>query len=247
MSSESKSAKSSAKSSEQEVGDDALAQYRGDLSGAERKIAGRVVLGRYVPLIVFGFLVPLVMIFLPHAGDVRGYDVLFSTQVAQDGATAKPEMIFSWLRLITILLTIGTLVSKSWIVAWVNWAFAGVAWWYNVFAIWVRQTQPPTESGDGPAIPLLFSLVGLTVLFYALSAVVFQKNPLQRALAAARREEAHRDEESRLAQQRLRTGIEDREDAEIVDDRRARAKARRERKAELEKQESEPQQESEED
>jgi len=59
----------------------------------------------------------------------------------------------------------------------------------------------------------------------------------------ARREEAHRDEESRLAQQRLRTGIEDREEAVIVDDRRARAKARRERKAELEKQESETQQE----
>lgn len=247
MSSESKSANSSAKSSEQEVGDDALAQYRGDLSGAERKIAGRVVLGRYVPLIVFGFLVPLVMIFLPHAGDVRGYDVLFNTQVAQGGATAKPETIFSWLRLIAILLSIGTLVSKSWIVAWVNWAFAGVAWWYNVFAIWVRQTQPPTESGDGPAIPLMLSLVGLTVLFYALTAVVFQKNSLQRALAAARREEAHRDEESRLAQQRLRTGIEDREDAEIVDDRRARAKARRERKSQLEKQEGKPQQENEED
>lgn len=237
----------SAKSSEQEVAEDALAQYRDDLSGAERRIAGRVVLGRYVPLIVFGFLVPLVMIFLPHAGDVRGYDVLFNTQVAQGGATAKPETIFSWLRLTAILLSIGTLVSKSWIAAWVNWAFAGVAWLYNVFAIWVRQTQPPTESGDGPAIPLMFSLVGLTVLFYALSAVVFQKNPLQRALAAARREEAHRDEESRLAQQRLRTGIEDRKDAEIVDDRRARAKARRERKAELEKQESETEQENEED
>ena len=77
--------------------------------------------------------------------------------------------------------------------------------------------------------------------------MVFQKNPLQRALATARREEAHRDEESRLAQQRLRTGIEDREDAEIVDDRRARAKARRERKVQLEKQEGKPQQESEED
>lgn len=237
----------SAKSAKREVAEDALAQYRGDLSGAERRIAGRVVLGRYVPLIVFGFLVPLVMIFLPHAGDVRGYDVLFNTQVAQGGATAKPETIFSWLRLTAILLSIGTLVSKSWIVAWVNWAFAGVAWWYNVFAIWVRQTQPPTESGDGPAIPLMFSLVGLTVLFYALTAVVFQKNPLQRALAAARREEAHRDEESRLAQQRLRTGIEDRKDAEIVDDRRARAKARRERKAQLEKQESETEQENEED
>lgn len=242
MSSDNKNAKNSKEHSAQ----DALAEYRGDLKGAERRIAGRVVLGRYMPLMVFGFLVPLVMIFLPHAGDVRGYDVLFNTPVAQDGATAKPEVIFSWLRLVAILLTIGTLVSKSWIVAWVNWAFAGVAWWYNVFAIWVRQTQPPTETGDGPSIPLLFSLVGLTVLFYALSAVVFQKNPLQRALAAARREEAHRDEESRMAQQRLRTGIEDREEAEIVDDRRARAKARRERKAELEKQEGEPQQETEE-
>lgn len=213
---------------------DELAQYRDDLRGAERRIAGRVVLGSYLPMIIFGFAVPLVTIFLPHAGEARGFDVLFSTPVAQNEQTAMPEIVFSWLRLTAILLTIGTIVSKSWLVAWANWAFAGVAWWYNVFAVWVRQTQPPTVSGVGPAVPLLFSLLGLTVLFIALSAVVFQKNPLQRALAAARREEAHKDEESRLAQQRLRMGIEEREDAVIVDDRRARAKARRQRKAEQE-------------
>lgn len=213
---------------------DELAQYRDDLRGAERRIAGRVVLGSYLPMIIFGFAVPLVTIFLPHAGEARGFDVLFNTPVAQNEQTAMPEIIFSWLRLTAILLTIGTIVSKSWLVAWANWAFAGVAWWYNVFAVWVRQTQPPTASGEGPAVPLLFSLFGLTVLFIALSAVVFQKNPLQRALAAARREEAHKDEESRLAQQRLRMGIEEREDAVIVDDRRARAKARRQRKDEQE-------------
>ena len=213
---------------------DRLAKYRDDLGGAERKVARLVVLGRYMPLLAFGLLVPLITIFLPHAGDVRGFDVLFDTPVAQNNDTTKPEMIFSWLRLTAILLTIGTIVSKSWMVAWVTWAFAGVAWWYNVFAVWMRQTRPPTLTGDGPAIPLVFSLLGLTVLFIAMSAVVFQKNPLQRALAAARREEAHRDEESRLAQQRLRTGIEEREVAEIVDDRRARAKARRQRKAEQE-------------
>lgn len=211
---------------------DRLAKYRDDLGGAERKAARQVVLGRYMPLLAFGFLVPLITIFLPHAGDVRGFDVLFDTPVAQNNDTTKPEMIFSWLRLTAILLTIGTIVSKSWMVAWVTWAFAGVAWWYNVFAVWMRQTRPPTLTGDGPAIPLIFSLLGLTVLFIAMSAVVFQKNPLQRALAAARREEAHRDEESRLAQQRLRTGIEECEVAEIVDDRRAHAKARRQRKAE---------------
>ena len=212
--------------------EDKLAQYRDDLGGAERRVAGQVVLGQYLPLIAFGFLVPLITIFLPHAGDVRGFDVLFETPVAQNNDTTKPEMIFSWLRLLAILLTIGTIVSKSWMVAWVNWAVVGVAWWYNVFAVWMRQTRPPTATGDGPAIPLLFSLLGLTVLFMVMSAVVFKKNPLQRALAAARREEAHRDEESRMAQQRLRTGIEEREDAVIVDDRRARAKARRTRKAE---------------
>ena len=63
-----------------------------------------------------------------------------------------------------------------------------------------------------------------------MSGVIFKRNPLQLALAKARREEVSRDEEALRAQQRLRTGIEPRENAVIEDDRRARAKARRERR-----------------
>ena len=54
------------------------------------------------------------------------------------------------------------------------------------------------------------------------------RDRLQKALANLRREMAHENEESRMAQQRLRTGLMERVSTdEIVDDRRARARARR--------------------
>lgn len=206
---------------------DKLAAYRDDLSAAERQAGRSVDYSKHLPLMALGFLLPFVAIFMPHSGEVLGFDVLFHTQNAQRFATTNPERIFAWLSLTASLLTVGTIVSRSWIVAWVNWAFSGVAWWYSIVAIWMRQTRPPTAPGEGPGFGLIMAAVGLVILFATMSAVIFRKSPLQKALAQARREEAHKDEASRLAQQRLRTGLKPREDYVLEDDRRARAKARR--------------------
>ncbi|HIW95284.1 MAG TPA: hypothetical protein H9867_02170 [Candidatus Corynebacterium gallistercoris] len=209
---------------------DKLAAYRHDLEGAERQAAKQVDYSRHLPFMALGLMIPLIGLFMPHSGQVHGYDVLFFSPTAEAFGTTKPERIYAWLCVTALLLTVGTIVSRSWLVAWVNWAFAGVAWWYSVFAIWMRQSRPVTDPGEGPAFGLIMCLIGLTILFITMSGVIFKRNPLQLALAKARREEVSRDEEALRAQQRLRTGIEPRENAVIEDDRRARAKARRERR-----------------
>ncbi|WP_426705358.1 hypothetical protein [Corynebacterium auriscanis] len=213
---------------------DALAQYRGDLESAEKKAARDVNYQPFLPFLAIGIFGVLLAIFLPHAGQVKGYDVLFNSPVAQQFNTKLPERAFSWLALTGgVLLTAGTIVSRSWLVAWVNWFFVGVAWWYSAFAIWIRQSRPVTDPGEGPAYGLIIAAVCLTILFVTLSILLFRKTPLQKALAKARREEAHRDEESRLKQQRLRTGLQEREQVnDFVDDRRAVvAERRRQRRA----------------
>ena len=170
----------------------------------------------------------LLAIFLPHSGDVLGFDVLFNSPQAKDLGIEFPERVYAHLLLIGgVLLTIGTIVSRSWIVGWVNWAFTGIGWWYSVLSVWMRQTKP----GDhpGPSYGLILGVVSMTILFGALTWLLLSRTPLQKQLARARREEAHHNDELRSHQQILRTGIVPREHEEIVDDRRRRVKDRRRR------------------
>ena len=222
--------------------EDKLAKYRGDLEGAEKKAARELNYQPLLPPLAIGIFGVLIAIFMPHSGEVHGFDVLFNSPVAQQFNTKLPERAYSWLALTGgVLLPIGTIVSRSWIVAWVNWFFAGIAWWYSAFAIWIRQSRPATDPGEGPAFGLIMAAICLTILFATLSILLFRKTPLQKALAKARREEAHHDEESRMKQQRLRTGLAEREQVnDFVDDRRAvAAERRRARRAQQEKRERE--------
>lgn len=212
-------------------GKDPLAAYRGDLTAAEEKAAKMVDYRQQLPFMALGLMLVLVSLFLPHSRDVLGIDVLFNSPTAQKFQITMPERVYATLAVLGgVMLTIGTIVSRSWLVAWVNWAFAGVGWWYSVFAIWMRQSRPVTDPAGPPSYGLVIGAIGMTILFVMITWVLFRRNPLQRALAAARREEAHRSAEAQAAQQRLRTGVEEWPKAEledIVDDRRARAKQRR--------------------
>lgn len=211
-----------------EAVDRSVEKSGGDINQAERTAARDINVTKHVPMLGIGVLLVVLAVFFPHSGDVYGYDVLLDSPKSQVFQTNMPERVYMILAVSGgIFLTIGTIVSRSWIVAWVTWAVVGIGWWYSVFAIWMAQTRPATHPGQGPAFGLIIGAIGMTILFLTLIGVLFARTPLQMALALARRQEADRSEESRLEQQRLRTGIEPREDAVIVDDRRARARARR--------------------
>lgn len=202
----------------------------GDLARAERQAAGTIVLGSSLPVLLCGLIVVFVSIFMPHSGEVRGYDVLFFSDTAQTYVTTLPERVYVWLALVGgVLLTLGTVVSRSSLVAWINWIATGIGWVYAVLAIGMRQSRPPTEPGDGPSFGLIMGFVGMVVIFIALSSRLLRRGAVQKAIAEKRRAEAGRDEESRAAQLVLRTGLAPREDVEIVDDRRDRVRARRKR------------------
>lgn len=210
--------------------DDLERDSGGDLAVAERRAAGTIVLGSSLPALVIGAVVILVAIFLPHSGQVHGYDVLLFSQRSEDFVTTLPERVYIWLALVGgVLLTLGTVISRSSLVAWVNWALTGIGWVYAVLAIGMRQSRPPTEPGDGPSIGLVLGLVGLLIVFITLSSRLLRRGAVQKAIAARRHDAADRDEESRAAQLVLRTGLEAQHDTEIVDDRRAKVRARRQR------------------
>lgn len=200
----------------------------GDLAKAERRAAGTIVLGSSLPVLLCGMIVVLVSIFMPHSGEVHGYDVLFYSDTAQTFVTTLPERVYVWLALVGgVLLTLGTVISRSSLVAWLNWTLTGIGWVYAVLAIGMRQSRPPTEPGDGPSFGLIMGFVGMLVIFIALSSRLLRRGAVQKAIAARRRAEAGKDEESRAAQLVLRTGLAPRQDTELVDDRRDKVRTRR--------------------
>lgn len=202
----------------------------GDLAVAERRASGTIVLGSSLPVLVFGAVVVLVSLFLPHSGEVHGYDVLLFSDLAQTFVTTLPERVYAWLALVGgVLLTLGTVISRSALVTWVNWTLTGIGWVYGVLAIGMRQSRPPTEPGDGPGIGLILGFIAMVLIFITLSSRLLRRGAVQKAIAARRRDEAGRDEESRAAQLVLRTGLEPQHEAEVVDDRREKVRARRQR------------------
>ncbi|MEL4154443.1 hypothetical protein [Corynebacterium bovis] len=208
-----------------------LEPYAAEPRAAERAAAGEVDPRAQFPVLAVAVVVLLVTFFLPHSGEVKGIDVLFNTRTAQDFLTTVPERVYAWLAFgAGCLLTVGTLVSRSAVVAWVNWALAGVGWWYGIFAIWMRQSRPPTEPGVGPSYGLIIGVIALFVIFATMFTVILQRTSFQRALAALRREDADKDGESQARQQVLRAGLPERDMSAIPDDRRRRAKERRARR-----------------
>lgn len=203
----------------------------GDLAKAERQAAGTIVLGSAMTPMVVGVLMVLVALFLPHSGQVHGYDVLLFSDRSDQFLTTMPERIFVWLYFIGgILLTPATAISRSSLVAWVNWIVCGIGTFYCFLAVGMRNTRGPDEPGAGPSVGLFLAGLGMLVIVLSLSTRLFRRTAVQAAFNARRRAAADRDEDSKAAQQVLRAGLPKVPDDLFVDDRRQRAAVRRRRR-----------------
>lgn len=204
--------------------EDRLAQYRDDLAGAERKASQTVILGRAQTFMAIGMVGFFVSLFLPHSGEVIGLDVLFCSDTAQKFVTTMPERIYVWLGVIgVVLLNIGTIVSRSSLIALMAWFFSGATLFYSIFAIWMRQSRPPTEPGVGPSFGLILGAISVCIVVIAYSFVVLRRSTFQKALAEARVAEKKEDAVAEVQESILAAGRQ----TELIDDRRSRRKRSR--------------------
>ena len=202
--------------------------FDGDLDAAEKAASRTLTIGPAVLPLVLGMMGVFVSRFLPHSGKVLGLDVLFFSDTAQAYVTTVPERIYIWLAIIgPFLLTLATLMTRSMGIALLAWAVSGAAMFYSLFAIWMRQSRPPTEPGVGPSIGLVLGAVACTVVAITLSFLVFRRSALQRAMAQARSIVPERDDVAVVQDSILDSEQRAAAAAVIVDDRRARAAARR--------------------
>lgn len=205
-----------------------LAPYMDDLPNAEKQAAQTLYLGPQQVFLGLGMLGFLMSLFLPHSGQVLGLDVLFFSDTAKAFVTTWPERIYVWTGVTGVLLLTGaTILTRSSLIAYLSWFCSGASMFYSLFAIWMRQSRPPTEPGVGPSHGLVLGAVSVTVVALSLTRIVLRRSSFQSALAEARRQTPQASAVHKVQEELLAAQV-DRDSHDVyADDRRSRAAKRR--------------------
>jgi hypothetical protein len=163
--------------------------FRDEIEAAERRIAREIDPGARALVVAILVFVLIGSFVLPHTGDVRGWDVLFSTHGAGKAAIALPSRIFSWLTLVFgVGFSMLALLTRLWALAWVALAGSAVASVAGLLAIWSRQTV--ATGHPGPGIGLIVAWIAIIVLTFHWSRVVWSRTIVQLAAEEQRRQSA---------------------------------------------------------
>lgn len=171
---------------------DATTAAESDMRDRDRRLGRTLVIGKpYLASAVLVFLLAGALA-LPHSEGVRGFDVLFFTDVAQQQQTSLPSHLF------VLLYSVGTIGFGALMIMTQKWWAAGIAWGascisvvYGVLAIWLRQSgrgaNPDFEGFGAPGIGMYISEILVFGLALTLAGVVFARTPEQQDLEDAAR------------------------------------------------------------
>ncbi len=163
--------------------------FRDDIEAAERRIAREIEPGTRALVVAILVFVLIGSFILPHTGDVRGWDVLFSTHGAGKAAIALPSRVFSWLALVFgVGFSMLALLTRRWALAWVALAGSAVASAAGLLAIWSRQTV--ASGHPGPGIGLIVGWIAIILLTFHWARVVWSRTIVQLAAEEQRRQSA---------------------------------------------------------
>lgn len=195
-----------------------------DLAAREKRVSARVHLGPQLWLLVAALVLYVVSLVLPQAGQVRGYEVLFQLEPAQEAGIKVTEYIYSILVFLGVgVLTTLVLITRRTALASLAWMFTTVGFAYSIFALWLRQTRPTSEDGVEMNIGFWFSLLAVGLAFLAFAFVVLRRSPEQAEIARARAQADSLDEVGRMQQE---ANFSTEQNPLLQDDRRARASER---------------------
>jgi hypothetical protein len=165
--------------------------FKTDIEEAERRVAREIEPGARALVVSILVFVLLGSFILPHTGDVRGWDVLFSTHGAGAAAVALPSRVFGWLALVFgVGFSMLALLTRRWALAWVALAGTAVAGAAGLLAVWSRQTVAPGH--PGPGVGLVVAWITVILLTFHWTRVVWSRTIVQLAAEEQRRRAAAR-------------------------------------------------------
>ncbi len=159
---------------------------RSEIDAAERRVASEIDPGARALVVAILVFLLLGSFILPHTGDVRGWDVLFSTHGAGAAAVALPSRVFAWLALVFgVGFSILALITRRWALAWVALAGSAIASAAGLLAVWSRQTV--AAGHPGPGVGLIVAWITVMLLTFHWARVVWARTVVQLAAEEQRR------------------------------------------------------------
>jgi hypothetical protein len=159
---------------------------RAEIEAAERRVAREIDPGPRAFLVAILVFVLLGSFILPHTGQVRGWDVLFSSHGAATAALSLPSKVFSWLALVFgVGFSMLALLTRRWALAWIALAGSSLASATGLLAVWSRQTV--AAGHPGPGIGLFVAWITVILLTFHWARVVWSRTIVQLAAEEQRR------------------------------------------------------------
>ena len=181
---------------------------RAEIEAAERRVAREIDPGPRLFVVAILVFVLVGSFILPHTGDVRGWDVLFSSHGAGAAAVALPSRVFAWLALVFgVGFSMLALMTRRWALAWVALAGSSIACAAGLLAVWSRQTV--AAGHPGPGVGLIVAWITMMLLTFHWARVVWSRTVVQLAAEEQRRRVA--------AQQQSMTLLDSHDDAASPD------------------------------
>lgn len=155
-----------------------------ELRDRDRLLGRTLVIGRAYLASAVLIVLLAVSLALPHSEGVRGFDVLFFTDVSREQYTTLPSHLF------VLLYSVGTIGFGAVMIMTQKWWAAGIAWSatcvsavYGVLAIWLRQSgrgpNPDVQDFGAPGIGLYLSWFIVFALVIMLASVLWARTPEQ--------------------------------------------------------------------
>jgi len=170
---------------------------KAEIEAAERRVAREIDPGARALVVAILVFVLLGSFILPHTGQVRGWDVLFSSHGAGAAALALPSRVFAWLALVFgVGFSTLALLTRRWALAWVALAGSAIAGAAGLLAVWSRQTVAPGH--PGPGVGLIVAWITVLLLTFHWARVVWSRTVVQLAAEEQRRRVAQRQQSMTL-------------------------------------------------
>jgi hypothetical protein len=159
---------------------------RAEIEAAERRVAREIEPGPRALVVAILVFVLLGSFILPHTGDVRGWDVLFSSHGAGAAAVSLPSRVFTWLALVFgVGFSMLALLTRRWALAWIALAGSSIASATGLLAVWSRQTV--AAGHPGPGVGLILAWITVILLTFHWARVVWSRTIVQLAAEEQRR------------------------------------------------------------
>src|SRR6201990_2187852 len=153
---------------------------RAEIEAAERRVAREIDPGPRAFIVAILVFVLLGSFILPHTGQVRGWDVLFSSHGAGAAALSLPSKVVSWLALVFgVGFSMLALLTRRWALAWIALAGSARASAAGLFVVVLRQTVD--ASYPGPSDGLILAWLAVILLSFHWARVVWTRTAVQLA------------------------------------------------------------------